>query len=513
MVNPDKPQVRARDAIKSPRGGGTRRVAADRVFADEGLAGPIRGDEGAVSGEQARFTPARTLGRVSSTIVAARTGLAVALLLTAVAGPADAAPKPKPRAVGGYDLDIVGFNDGEPYQLHGAEAEAVLSDPGAEIYRFTSKNWLEKPQTGHFQKVADAAGRFPQRRFAELVDVFQIDLDSDQTHEFLLVPTRTLIGPKHRYAPTLIRLNPAGVYQVGWAATDLPGEVYKVVDIRDLNADSQPEILLSGAAGQSGFYQFHQVIGQGTQRIVALPVAHTDSLHYVDLNRDKALEIVVRERVGRRGPADQWTYIDRLHRWDGHRFSPADQAFSRYHDQETLPNLIAGLIDNYAAKRPILQEKIAAVKKVRTMLMGWVKAPRQRKKTIRALRALKRRQLPVAKELLTELDAAYAYDTRVLIGLAEVHAANDAWDEVLSTAIRALTVEPEHRAAWWWAGLAFAHLSEKSSAIASFYLVAALSAKREDGLQFLKARRGGAGMDGALQSIIDEALAELAQVQ
>ena len=42
-------------------------------------------------------------------------------------------PRPGPRP---YDVSILGFNEGAPYRLQGAEAEAVLVDPTAVVFRF-----------------------------------------------------------------------------------------------------------------------------------------------------------------------------------------------------------------------------------------------------------------------------------------------------------------------------------------------------------------------------------------
>ncbi|PKN58053.1 MAG: hypothetical protein CVU56_07880 [Deltaproteobacteria bacterium HGW-Deltaproteobacteria-14] len=421
---------------------------------------------------------------------------------------AEAAPKPKPKQLQ-YDLDILGFNDGEPYRLQGAEAEAVVGDPGAEIWQFQNDNWMLKNQPGAFTKLSDVVGRFPERAPTDLIAVFQVDLDGDRTAEMLLVPDDVLNDGKHRYGPTLLKLTKEGYHAI-WAATELPGERFGVVDIRDLNDDSRPEILVTGESGKTGFYQFMELLGQGKKGFASLPVDHVDSLHYVDLDRNGQVEVVRRQRVGRRGPAYQWTYVDHLYRWDGARFVAADQAFPRYHDEQTLPTLLGDLIDHYSAQAPILEEKVTAIEDVRRQVLSWTKRPRGfYQKKVNALRELQKKSLAPARAKLEALDKAYPYDVQVLIGLAQVLAAEGEWEKVLDAAIRALTIEPRNRQGWWWLGVAFSQLSERSSAVASMFSAVSLCGAKDEGLAFLKARRGEPGMEAALQDAIDQAMKEL----
>lgn len=435
---------------------------------------------------------------------------ALALLAALVVPGPPASARPRPKAPEGhYNLDILGFNDGEPYRLKGAEAEAILGDPGAELFQFQVANWMLKNQAGAYVKVADAAGRFPERAATDLVRVYQIALDGDAAPEMLLVPTAVLNDGQHRYAPTLLKLVGES-YRAIWSATELPGERYRVQDVRDLNGDGRLEVLLTGESGKSGFYQFLELVGYGKKAFSSLSANHVDSMHYVDLDGDGHIEVVIRERVGHRGPAYQWTYIDHLHRWDGARFVPADEDFPRYHDEQTVPTLIGDLIDHYTAGKGILDEKVDAITSVRKLVSGWSKLPRgfhQRK--VAAMTELKRRRWASARTKLEALDKSYAYDAQVLQALAEVYAQDNQWELVLDAALRALGVDPTQRPAWWWAGLAFSQVSERSSAVACFYSLVNLIPPRDDGLAFLRARRGEPGMDANLQAAIDQALKEL----
>ncbi len=412
-----------------------------------------------------------------------------------------------PKAKHSYTLDILGFNEGSPYRLIGAEAEAVLGEPGARLFRFESENWMMEDQKGTYVEVDKAVARFATRRAGELIAVYHFDFDGDQVAEMLLVPEPTLVTSKHRFAPTMLKVSAQGVTPI-WSARKLPGQNFRVVDIRDLNADGRPEVLLAGESGKSGAYQFHQLTAHGRRGFASLSASHVDSLHYVNLDGDDRLEIVVRERVGRRGPAYQWTYVDHLYQWDGKQFSPADKAFQRYHDEQTLPQLLGDIIDNFRATKPILDEKVAAIRSVRKMVLGWSKPPPAfHKSKVAALRLLKRQEFDKALEELLKLNTSYSYDASVLVGLASAHAhKGQAWDEVLQHAVRALTVDPCSRQAWWWAGLAFAQLSERTAAVASFTSAVGLCGERDAGRAFLRARRGEPGMDAELQAVIDEAL-------
>ncbi len=431
-----------------------------------------------------------------------------ALAVPALPSPASAAPKPKRQSVR-YDLDVLGFNDGEPYRLRGAEAEAVLAEPTAVLFRFQSANWMDKDQKGRFVKASEVTARFPHRAPAELVSVYRVDLDRDRVPEMVLVAEPAQLEDGRRYAVTVLELGEAG-YRAVWSSDKLPGERYRVVDVRDLNGDGAPEILVSGEAGRQGAYQFHELIGFAAGGFVSLAVKHNDSIHYVDLDSNGRPEIVVRERVGRRGPAYQWTYIDHLHQWDGAQFSPADRRFPRYHDEQTLPALLGDLIDHYDAKQAILTEKVEAMRRVRAGVLEHVKKPADfERKLVQALSQLQKDQHTAARKKLEELDRLFPYEPQVLLGLAQIHAAADRWEPVLDYAIRALTVDPQLRQAWWWAGVSFVQLAERSSGIASFHNAVRLVGKREEGIAFLRARRGEPGMEGSLQRAIDEALAEL----
>ena len=431
-------------------------------------------------------------------------------VLLAIQIDAVAAPTPKPRS-SRYDLDIHGFNDGEPYRLSGAGAEAVLADKRAVVFRFKSRNWLTRDQLrqGTHVHVSEIKSKFAKRTTAQLFDVYRIGIDGDGVPEILLVAKTEAIGDGRRYAPTILKLGPNG-YRPVWAAM-LPGERFRVVDIRDLDADGNVEVLLAGEAGRSGYYQFHELAGFGANsEFETLSVRHVDSIHYVDLNRDGKIEIVVRECVGRRGPAYQWTYIDHLHRWDGQRFRDAHKEFPQYHDVQTLPTLLGGLIDHYDAKLPILMEKVGAIKRVRAEVLARVKRPPNfKRRLVAALGALQKNRPLMARRRLEELDRVYRYEPQVLLGLAQLHSAGQSWELVLDHAIRALTVAPQNRKAWWWVGVALVRLAERSSAVASLHNAATIGGSLSSGIAFLKARRSEPGIAADLRAAIDQALAEL----
>ncbi|MEZ4266666.1 MAG: VCBS repeat-containing protein [Myxococcota bacterium] len=440
--------------------------------------------------------------------LAACAGLLTALSLATAA---HAAPKPRSDS-GGYDRAILGFNDGTPYRLHDAAAAAVIGDATAVVYRFTKTDWMSKDTAGAYVSAREMAGRFPQRSPSDLFDVFSVDLDADRVPEIVLIPRTELLGDGRRYAPTILGLSSrgGGGYTPLWSAQGLPGERSRVVDIRDLNVDGRPELLIAGEAGTSGYYQFHELVARGPEGFRTLPVRHVDSVHYVDLDRDGRVELVVRERVGRRGPAYQWTYVDQLRQWDGKTFADATARYPRYHDEETLPTLVSDLIDHYDAKTPILDEKIEAIRSVRATVLATVPRPSDLdRQLVVAVGLLQKEQILSAKKALLEVNRAYPYETQVLVGLAQVHAALEEWPAALEAAIRALTVSPRDRRAWWWAGVAFSQVEERSSAVASFTNLVKLCGAREEGLAFLRARRGEPGMEESLQRAIDQTLRAL----
>lgn len=437
-----------------------------------------------------------------------RSATPVVALVACLAWPvgAEAAPRPKQDS-GRYDLDILGFNDGGPYRVEGAAAEAVLAEKGAVVFQFQSEDWMARGGEGKYVPVSQVVARYPARSAHELVAVYRLDLDGDRAMDVLLVADNVRLAGKSRYAPTVLRMGSDG-YEPAWATEQLPGERFRVVDARDLNKDGRPELLLAGEAGKAGYYHFHHLVARGARALERLEVKHVDSVHYTDLDRDGRIEIVVRERVGRRGPAYQWTYVDKLFHWDGAGFAAVDERYPRYHDEETLPTLLAGLIDHYDAKQPILDEKVEAIETVRQRLLAQLRKPRGfGRRVVKAMAALQKDQFDVAGPRLEELQRQYAYEPQVHLGLARVAADAEIWDEVLAHAIRALTVTPRERRAWWWAAVAFSQLEERSSAVASFHNLVNLGGDPTDGLAFLRARRGEPGMEQRLQRAIDDTLA------
>ncbi|HRE90350.1 MAG TPA: hypothetical protein PK095_14555 [Myxococcota bacterium] len=432
--------------------------------------------------------------------------LLATLALTLVAPAAMAAPKPKVHR-GQYDLSILGFNDGDPYRIKGAEAEAVLTDPDAMVYQYTTTDWMAKSQRGAWVKLADVVSRFPERQATELFKVYEFDFSADRTNEVLIIPTPTL-GPDLRFAPSILRIGADKMTPL-WAATTLPGERFRVVDVRDLNGDNDPEILLGGEGSQSAAYQFMELVGLASGSTwVVLDVPHVDSLHYVDLDQDNLVEVVVRQRVGRKGPASHWTYIDTLHRWTGIRFEPNDATFPRYHDEQTIPTLIGDLIDNHDERLSILDEKLAAIARMRELTLSWTPKPKNHHaKKLQALSLVQKRQYKAARTKLEALDKNFPYDAQVLLGLAQVRADLEEWEGSLDAALRAISCDAKNREAWWWAGVGFTAVQERSSAVASMHLAARLNGNRDEGLAFLRARRGAPGMDSELQAILDQAIA------
>ena len=429
-----------------------------------------------------------------------------AWIVVAGFAPSDAAPKTTRKPVR-YDHDILGFNDGDPYRLRGAEAEAVLAEPSAVVFQFQNRDWMRRDREGIYVPVADVVSRYPGRSAEELVQVFRTDLDGDRAAEVILLPDPSVIGSKRRYAATVLSLGRKGGYRATWVADGLPGERQRVVDIRDLNGDGRPEILLSGEAGRSGYYQFHELVGRSHDDFVTFSVRHVDSVHYVDLDRDRTLEIVMRQRVGRKGPATQWTYVDHLYQWTGRRFEEADSRYLRYHDEETLPTLVDSLIDHHDAEPAILAEKVDAIRAIRKQVLESAKKPRgYDRKVVRALQALQKDQLAVARRDLEALSVQYAYDIQVILGLARLEANGEAWKRVRDRAYLALSVDPAAREAWWWLGVAFIQLEERSSAVACLRNLVRLAGGPEEGSAFLRARRGEPGMEANLQQAIDEAL-------
>lgn len=434
--------------------------------------------------------------------------LAVVLCWATVAGDAHAGPKPR-REFQHYDLSMVGFNDGDPYRVKGTEVEALFEDAALRVWEFQGTDWTARNRKGRFVAAGEVVARFPEQSAADLFKVYRFDIDGDRTPEYLVLASARLFEFGGRFAPTLLSLTPTG-FNVLWHGGELLGDRFRLADIRDINGDLEPEAVLVGEAGQSGAYQFMAVLARGPRVFTTFLVQNVDSLHYLDLDRDGRIEIVHRERVGRKGAAHQWTYIDHLHRWNGEVFEAAQAAFPRYHDEQTLPTLVGELIDHYDARLPILEEKVEAIQRVRAITMVGRTAPKKfHPKKIQALAQLQKMQFKQARTSLEGLSAAWPYDVQVQLGLGRVFEHNGDWSRALEASIRAVTLEPTSREGWYRVAIALSQLQERSAAVACAVLSVVLSGTRADGIAWLKARRGEPGMDSDLQTAIDIALQEI----
>jgi len=425
-----------------------------------------------------------------------------------LAPPTHAGRKPRP-GFQAYDLTMLGFNDGDPYRVKSAEVEGLIEDSEFVVFEPQGTDWMTRSRKGQFIAAGEIAARFPERNPADLFRVYRFDADGDRVPEFLVVGSGRLAELGVRVAPTLLALS-GGRFKTLWYAADLTGDRFRVADVRDLNGDLDPEVVLVGEGGQSGAYQFMAILAHGPKAFEAYVVQNVDSLHFVDLDRDGNIEIVHRERVGRKGAAHQWTYIDKLLRWNGQSFESALSAFPRYHDEQTLPSLVGDLIDNYDARMSILEEKVDAIHLIRgETQVGRVLPKRFHQKKVQALAYLQKLQLKQARVGLDNLHAAWPFDLQVELALSSVHHTDSAWLKSLEASTRAVTLDARSRDAWYRMAAALAALQERSSSVACLVLSAVLGGEIQEGRAFLKARRGEPGMDSALQAAIDEALAEL----
>ena len=115
---------------------------------------------------------------------------------------------------------------------------------------------------------------------------------------------------------------------------------------------------------------------------------------------------------------------------------------------------------------------------------------------------LQKKKYKRARRLLEGLQKTYRYDTQVLMGLARLDAQEENWDAVLDSSIRAITITPRLREAWWQASIAFTHLSERSSARASLHNAVQLCGKAQEGIAYLKARAAEKGLHPDLKDAI-----------
>ena len=127
----------------------------------------------------------------------------------------------------------------------------MLAEKGAAVFRFKSQHWMPRGGEGTYVPVAEVVARFPARDASELVAVFRLDLDGDRAMDVLLVADNEKLGGDRRFAPTVLRMGGDG-YEPSWAADQLPGERFRLVDARDLNRRWPARAVVLGPGGQGG---------------------------------------------------------------------------------------------------------------------------------------------------------------------------------------------------------------------------------------------------------------------
>ena len=385
----------------------------------------------------------------------------------------------KGRALGDFgtlNTDEAPLNHGEMARLTLAELSLFARRPDAKVWQFEGKNWLQENRKGALIAVEALGDRYPSRRLGELLDVYRFDLDQDGGSEYLVF-VRGRMPDGVQYGATLLSER-QGKLEMLYYPSNVPGERYQMLDLRDHDGDGRLEVILGGEGGEGDYYTYIGVLamnGEGALKTKVLNAPET--LHLMDMNEDGTFEFLVRKVVSRRGERPlYWTLVDRITLWNGQEFQEEPIEFIAFHDEETKPRLIDELLDFHTLDLLLLETKIEVIRQVHAHVVAQRPIGVKRDSSVVFARvALEKGRKKRARTLLERAIKDDPYRVDALYELAKLEMWAGREREAIALLYRGLGVKPQSGPLWMTLGLCFSRLNEGVTAIAAMTNSARLS--------------------------------------
>ena len=335
-------------------------------------------------------------------------------------------------------------------------------------FELEGDNWLVTGRGGKLIDLETLGDRYSSQRIGELLDVYRLDLNLDQSPEyFVFVRGKSEDG--RQYSATILT-EQNGKLSFLYRPLDLPGERFRMMDVRDHDGDGRPEIVIAGEGGEGDFYTYFAVIGMNgkgelQQQVLQAP----ETIHLMDMNRDGKNEFLVRKVVSKRGERPlYWTLVDRIMVWDGLTFQEEPREFAGYHNEETKPRLIDELLDFHGEDLLLLETKVEVLRQVHAHVVAQSPISVKRDSSVVFARvALEKGRKKRARALLERALKEDPYRVDALYEMAKLEMWASREREAIALLYRALGVKPESGPLWMTLGLCYSRIGEADTAVAA----------------------------------------------
>jgi len=363
-----------------------------------------------------------------------------------------------PRTI---DLTDYELNEGKDYELSLREAQESLPFNELVIWR---DDFKDSSRSGFISitKMEDFEGN--PVSLEESLQIFAVDLDGDLSEEILLVP-RLILG--NNYRATILKkfLD----YYQPVAISEITGDYYYVVDIRDLNQDDRLDLILGCSSGASSYQDIREIFWTSEGELQTQIFNQWVRLR--DFNRDGIFELLVDYAGGTSGPHSQWAYWTDIYVWDGHRYEKDNVRYAEYYEEELIPSYISEILsssedsqDSTVIDRMFLIEQAQAI--VQEGMSSRTSDPAKAKPLYqRGKEFLNQNKL---EEALSELIQAFylePYNLEIVQSLVEVYLAKGDYERAISYSFKAIQLAPEQAAVWESLGYSYLRQGQYDKAI------------------------------------------------
>lgn len=396
-----------------------------------------------------------------------RCGFAVLCISLFVASHGFAKPHPI-RGQGALKTDELAFNHGESARLTLAELSVFSRRSDAQVFELAGDNWLLTGRSGELIQLETLSDRYPSQRLGELLDVYRVDLNLDKAPEYFVFVRGKNEDGRQYSATVLTERN--GKLSFLYRPQDVPGERFRMVDVRDHDGDGRPEIILAGEGGEGDFYTYFAVLamnakGELQQRVLQAP----ETVHLMDMDEDGTNEFLVRKVVSKRGERPlYWTLVDRIMMWNGQTFEEEPKKFLDYHNEETKPRLIDELLDFHQEDLLLLETKVEVIRQVHSHVVATTPISVKRDSSVVFARvALEKGRKKRARALLERAIKEDPFRVDALYELAKLEMWAAREREAIALLYRAIGVKPQSGPLWMTLGLCFSRIGEADTAMAA----------------------------------------------
>lgn len=367
------------------------------------------------------------------------------------------------RAINLIDYKL---NEGEGYELSFQQAQEYLPLYELVIWQDDFKD----PSRSSFisvVKMKDFEGR--PVNLEESLQIFLIDLDGDLSEEILLIP-RILFGNKYR-ATILKRFFD---YYQPLAISEITGDYYYVVDIRDLNRDQYPDLILGCSSGASSYQDIREIFWFSNNQL------HRQVFHQWvrlrDFNRDGLFELLVDSVGGTSGAHSQWAYWTDIYVWNPDGYKKDNARYPEYYEQELIPGYISEILsysENSEEETGVTLDRISLIQRAQNIIQqgtGFSTSDPVKIKLLnqRGKEFLNQNKLEEALSEFTQAFYLEPYNLEIIQDLIQIYLTRGDYERAIRYSFRAIQLAPEQEVVWESLGYSYLKQGQYDKAIQCF---------------------------------------------